>query len=57
MVYIGCKEGGADGLVASLAQHGVDTLTIDDSTIRAVTHLHITDDDIDRAIAAFDASQ
>jgi threonine aldolase len=57
MVYIGCKEGGADGLVADLSQHGVDTLTIDDSTIRAVTHLHITDEDIGRAIAAFDASQ
>ena len=29
---------------------GVDTLTIDDSSIRAVTHLHITDEDVDRAI-------
>jgi len=57
MVYIDCKEDGADGLVASLSQHGVDTLTIDDSTIRVVTHLHITDEDIDRAIAAFDSSQ
>ena len=57
MVYIGCKEGGADGLVGSLSQCGVDTLTIDDSTIRAVTHLHITDEDIGRAIAAFDESQ
>ena len=57
MVYVACEEGGADDLVSRLSEHGVDTLTIDDTTIRAVAHLHITDEDIDRAIAAFDASQ
>jgi len=54
MVYIGCKEGQADDLVSRLSNQGIDTLAIDDSSIRAVTHLHITDDDIDRAINAFE---
>ena len=57
MVYIGCEEGEADRLVSKLSKQGVDTLTIDDSSIRAVTHLHITDEDIDRAINAFDKAQ
>ena len=57
MVYVGCEEGSADDLVSRLSEKGVDTLTIDDSSIRAVTHLHITDEDIDRSIAAFESSQ
>lgn len=57
MVYVECEEGGAEDLVLRLSGHGVDTLTIDDSSIRAVTHLHITDADIERTIAAFEASQ
>ncbi len=57
MVYIGCKEGSADEMVSKLSEYGVDTLTINDSSIRAVTHLHITDQDIDRAIDAFSASR
>lgn len=57
MLYIACEEGGANDLVSRLSEHGVDTLSIDDSSIRAVTHLHITDEDIDRSIAAFEASQ
>jgi len=57
MVYIGCSDGGAEDLVARLSNLGVDTLTIDDSSIRAVTHLHLTDEDIERAIVAFESSQ
>ena len=57
MVYVGCEEGSADDLVSRLSEKGVDTLTIDDSSIRVVTHLHITDEDIDRSIAAFESSQ
>lgn len=53
MVYISTAEGEAQAIVDKVAEHGVDTLTIDDSTIRAVTHLHITDEDVERAIAAF----
>ena len=54
MVYVSCKEGGARALVASLAEQGVDVLDLEESTIRAVMHLHITDEDTDRAIAAFE---
>ena len=57
MVYIGCEDGGADRLVSRLSEQGVDALAIDECSIRAVTHLHITDDDIDRAINAFEKAQ
>ena len=64
MVYINCKKDGAKNLVNSLAEQGVDVLDLeqgvdygDISTVRAVVHLHITDEDIDRVIAAFDAAQ
>ena len=36
-------------------EQGVDYGDI--STVRAVVHLHVTDEDIDRAIAAFEAAQ
>ena len=57
MVYVDCCEGGAKALVESLASMGVDVLDLEESTIRAVVHLHITDEDIDRAIAAFEDAQ
>ena len=36
-----------------LAKYGIDILSTDDSTIRAVFHLHITDEDLEKAIEAF----
>jgi threonine aldolase len=64
MVYIDCRKGAAKALVDSLGERGVDVLDLeqgvdygDVSTVRAVVHLHITDEDIDRAIAAFEAAQ
>ena len=57
MVYIDCEEGGAKNLVERLSEKGVDVLDLSESTVRAVTHLHITDEDIDRAIEAFEGSQ
>ena len=57
MVYVDCSEGGAKALVQNLGSIGVDVLDLEESTIRAVVHLHITDEDIDRAIAAFEAAQ
>jgi len=64
MEYINCKKDGAKNLVNSLAEQGVDVLDLeqgvdygDISTVRAVVHLHITDEDVDRVIAAFDAAQ
>ena len=63
-MYINCEKGRAKALVDSLSQQGVDVLDLeqgvdygDVSTVRAVVHLHVTDEDIDRAIAAFDAAQ
>ena len=53
MVYISCDEGQAQLLVDNLSKEGIDILTINDSTVRAVIHLHITDEDIDRTINAF----
>ena len=64
MVYINCKKDGAKTLVNNLAEQGIDVLDLeqgvdygDISTVRAVVHLHITDEDIDRVITAFDAAQ
>jgi len=64
MVYINCKNDGAKTLVNNLAERGIDVLDLeqgvdygDISTVRAVVHLHITDEDIDRVITAFDAAQ
>ncbi len=64
MVYINCKNDGAKTLVNNLAERGIDVLDLeqgvdygDISTVRAVVHLHITDEDVDRVIAAFDAAQ
>ena len=64
MVYINCKKDGAKTLVNNLAERGIDVLDLeqgvdygDISTVRAVVHLHITDEDIDRVITAFDAAQ
>ena len=57
MVYVDCEEGGAVDLVKRLAEKGVDVLDQSESSVRAVVHLHITDEDIDRAIEAFEQSQ
>ena len=64
MVYINCKKDEAKTLVNNLAERGIDVLDLeqgvdygDISTVRAVVHLHITDEDIDRVITAFDAAQ
>jgi len=57
MVYITCSDGRSAGEVeAVLAEQGVDLLALGPDTLRAVTHLHISDSDIDRAIEAFAAS-
>jgi threonine aldolase len=42
----------ADEIVAALAQRGVGMLATGEHTIRAVTHLHITREDIDAAVKA-----
>ena len=57
MVYVECSQVGAVEIRERLAHRGVDVLDETDSIIRAVTHLHITDEDIDRTIDAFENSQ
>ncbi len=43
----------ADPVVTSLARNGVDLMALGPDSLRVVTHLHIADADIDRAITAF----
>ena len=55
MVYVYSEEIQSHQLQESLSERGLDVLTIDDSTIRLVTHLHINQDDVRRAISAFES--
>ncbi len=52
MVYI---EGdiGAKQILENLAKQGIDVLEVGPTAVRAVVHLHITDEDIERTIQAF----
>ena len=52
MVYIDSKMG-AKELMAQLSNHGIDVLDVGPTAVRAVTHLHVTDEDIDKAIEVF----
>ena len=54
IVFIGTGKGNTKEIIAGLSKKGVEILEIDDSTIRAVFHLHITDEDLERAIDAFE---
>ncbi len=54
MVYIN-GELSAPQILEGLAANGVDVLEVGPTAVRAVVHLHITDEDIDRTIAAFAA--
>ena len=54
MVYVD-GDLGAQQIMTGLAEHGVDVLDVGPTAVRAVVHLHITDEDIDRVIAAFAA--
>ena len=52
MIYID-SDMGAKQLMERLADHGIDVLDVGPTAIRAVTHLHVTSEDIDLVIAAF----
>jgi threonine aldolase len=54
MVYVDCKMPASE-LVASLAELGIDLFDTGANTVRIVTHLHITDEDVQRIISAFAA--
>ena len=53
IVFIGVEKGSTKRIMEKLSKHGVDVLDTDESTIRAVFHLHITDEDLENAIDAF----
>ena len=57
MVYVNCLEADSNEIIERLAKRGVDVLDETSSMVRAVVHLHITDEDIDIAIGAFEDSQ
>jgi len=52
MVYIQGDQG-AKEILRKLTELGIDVLEVGPIAVRAVTHLHITDEDIDRTIEAF----
>ena len=53
IVFIGVEKGSTKRKIKELSKNGVKILDTDDSTIRAVFHLHITDEDVNNAIDAF----
>jgi len=53
MVYIRTTGMNAEHVVEKLSNDGIDVLSIDESNIRLVTHLHITSEDVERTISAF----
>ena len=57
MGYVRCDEGSAREVASRLAGRGVDVSEETGAMVGAVTHLHSTDEDIDRAIEAFEQSQ
>jgi threonine aldolase len=55
MAYITCLDKSAFDVVTELGEMGIDVLSISDNVVRAVVHLHITDEDISRTIEGFKA--
>jgi threonine aldolase len=53
IVFIGIEKGKTQEVIGALSKQGIEILGIDDSTVRAVFHLHITDEDVEKAIEAF----
>ena len=53
IVYIGVGKGRSKQMIEKLAKQEINILDTDDSTIRAVFHLHIGDEDLEKIIMAF----
>lgn len=53
IVYIGVGKGRSKQMIEKLAKQDIDILDTDDSTIRAVFHLHIGDEDLEKIIDVF----
>ena len=54
LVYVNCNIPAAE-VVSSLAEHGIDMFDLPYNRVRVAIHLHITDQDVERIIAAFAA--
>lgn len=54
LVYVNCNIPAAD-VVSSLGEHGIDMFDLPYNRVRVAIHLHITDEDVERIIAAFAA--
>jgi len=54
IVFIKVEKGSTKRKIEELSKHGVEILDTDASTIRAVFHLHITDEDVEKAIEVFE---
>lgn len=54
LVYVNCNMPASE-LVTSLAEHGIDLFDLPYNRVRVAMHLHITDEDVERIIAAFAA--
>jgi threonine aldolase len=54
LVYVNCNIPATE-VVASLAEHGIDMFDLPYNRVRVAIHLHITDEDVERIIAAFAA--
>ena len=52
MVYID-SDMGAKKLMQELANQGIDVLDVGPTAVRAVIHLHVTDEDIEKVIQVF----
>ena len=53
IVYIGVGKGKSKQMIEKLAKQDIDILDTDDSTIRAVFHLHIGDEDLEKIVEVF----
>ena len=54
MVYIKVLgETNAEKVVEKLSEHDIHVLALGDDLLRAVTHIHITDEDIENSIDVF----
>ena len=55
MVYFGVEGWSGQDTLDHLAAHGIDVLTLNDSTCRMVLHLHVTDEDVEQVLGAIAA--
>ena len=54
LVYVNCNIPAAD-VASSLGEYGIDMFDLPYNRVRVAIHLHITDEDVERIIAAFAA--